>query len=182
MDAISALMDGELDDAQKNAQLERLRGDADSRERWDLFHVIGDALRGERMLSHDFARRIAERLATEPTVLAPRRSVVRKAATYALSLAASLSAVAMVAWVALAPTGLTSSRDLAGPVAAVVGQPAPATPIAPPASPVMVVSVPSGGTMNDYILAHQGFSPSTAIQGVAPYIRGVSAGQSSTQR
>jgi hypothetical protein len=29
--------------------------------------------------------------------------------------------------------------------------------------------------MNVYLLAHQGFSPSTAIQGVVPYIRTVSA-------
>jgi hypothetical protein len=27
--------------------------------------------------------------------------------------------------------------------------------------------------MNEYLLAHQGFSPSTAIQGLAPYIRSV---------
>jgi hypothetical protein len=31
--------------------------------------------------------------------------------------------------------------------------------------------------MNDYLLAHQGFSPSTAIQGLAPYIRSVSTTQ-----
>jgi len=29
--------------------------------------------------------------------------------------------------------------------------------------------------MNEYLMAHQGFSPSTAIQGLAPYIRTVSA-------
>jgi sigma-E factor negative regulatory protein RseA len=51
-----------------------------------------------------------------------------------------------------------------------------------PITPSAVVSVPSEGAMNNYILAHQGFSPSTAIQGVAPYIRGVSAGQSPAKR
>ena len=28
--------------------------------------------------------------------------------------------------------------------------------------------------MNEYLMAHQEFSPSTALQGVAPYIRSVS--------
>jgi hypothetical protein len=29
--------------------------------------------------------------------------------------------------------------------------------------------------MNEYLIAHQEFSPSTEIQGLAPYIRGVSS-------
>jgi sigma-E factor negative regulatory protein RseA len=37
-----------------------------------------------------------------------------------------------------------------------------------------VVTVSTDGRMNEYLLAHQGFSPSTAIQGLAPYIRSVS--------
>jgi hypothetical protein len=35
--------------------------------------------------------------------------------------------------------------------------------------------------MNEYFLAHQGFSPSTAIQGLAPYIRTVSASRPAAQ-
>jgi hypothetical protein len=31
--------------------------------------------------------------------------------------------------------------------------------------------------MNEYLIAHQEFSPSTAIQGLAPYIRSVSSAQ-----
>jgi hypothetical protein len=38
-----------------------------------------------------------------------------------------------------------------------------------------MTSVSSNGSMNEYLLAHQGFSPSTALQGLAPYIRSVSA-------
>jgi hypothetical protein len=36
--------------------------------------------------------------------------------------------------------------------------------------------------MNEYLIAHQEFSPSTAIQGLAPYIRGVSATQATKGR
>lgn len=180
MDRISALMDGELDRAQERQQLEHLRHDAELRERWELFHLIGDVLRGERMLSPEFSRRVAQRLATEPTVLAPRRGVNgRKAVRYALSAAASLAAAALVAWVALVPGGRNVPREMAQAPAPAAVAPAPvAVPIAPP----VMASAPSEGTMNDYILAHQGFSPSTAIQGVAPYIRGVSAAQSPAKR
>jgi sigma-E factor negative regulatory protein RseA len=31
--------------------------------------------------------------------------------------------------------------------------------------------------MNEYLIAHQEYSPSTAIQGLAPYIRTVSSAQ-----
>jgi hypothetical protein len=35
-----------------------------------------------------------------------------------------------------------------------------------------VVPLPSG--TNDYLLAHQGFSPRVSLQGMAPYVRTVS--------
>ena len=51
---------------------------------------------------------------------------------------------------------------------------------APPASAIQsaepqLVSSPSGDQMNEYLLAHQGVSPSSGLQGVAPYIRTISA-------
>jgi sigma-E factor negative regulatory protein RseA len=46
----------------------------------------------------------------------------------------------------------------------------------PAAAPAeQLASVPSDGKMNEYLIAHQEFSPSTEIQGLAPYIRGVSS-------
>ena len=88
--------------------------------------------------------------------------------TYALSAAASLSAVALVAWVALAPTAPL------GPQAGIAPGVKAFTPVSVEATS-QLASVPSEGRMNEYLLAHQGFSPSTAIQGLAPYIRSVSA-------
>jgi sigma-E factor negative regulatory protein RseA len=168
MDDMSALMDGELDSLQAQREIARLTGDAELRERWESFHVIGDAMRGDRLLSDGFSASLARRLAEEPTVLAPRRSTQpRRVATYALSAAASVSAVAFVGWVALSPNAPVGPQaDIAA--ANAVGTPG-TTAIAP------VASVSSDGHMNEYLLAHQGFSPSTAIQGLAPYIRSVSA-------
>src|SRR5689334_12095325 len=100
MERISALMDGELDAREADAQIARLKSDTDLRRGWDAFHVVGDALRGEPLLSARFAETFSRRLAQEPTVLAPRRARpgFRRAATYAMSAAASVSAVALVAW------------------------------------------------------------------------------------
>jgi sigma-E factor negative regulatory protein RseA len=169
MDGISALMDGELEAQDAQRQLARLKDDAELRDRWDTFHVIGDALRGERaLLSPQFTETLAKRLAEEPTILAPRRTISspKRATTYALSAAASLSAAALVAWVAVSPTvPLTPTANIA---------PAPGS-VLPVSAPAALASVPSEGRMNEYLLAHQGFSPSTALQGLAPYIRSVSA-------
>lgn len=165
MDKISALMDGELDEYRARELLARLRQDEDLARGWHTFHLIGDALRGERALSHGFDQRLSARLAGEPTVLAPRRSTVKRMTAYALSAAASLSAVALVGWVAFVNNPLAPQPELAK---------APNSPVATPAL-AQIASVPSDGKMNEYLLAHQEFSPSTAIQGLAPYIRGVSS-------
>ena len=165
MDQISALMDDELDAHEAELELARLKTDAERRSRWDVFHLVGDALRGEPVLSTRFGEAITRRLAEEPTVLAPRRtkSDLRRMTTYAMSAAASVSAVALVAWVALAPQPQENLALKAEPAAARIE---PARELA---------SVPSDGRMNEYLLAHESFSPSTALQGLAPYIRSVTA-------
>ena len=168
MEQISALMDGELDGREAEREVARLKAEAALRERWDEFHLIGDALRGEPLLSAGFNEALSKKLAAEPTVLAPRR-VNRPARmiTYAMSAAASVSAAALVAWVALAPTAPVADQF------AKAG--APRVEEASSGAAVQLANVPSDGRMNEYLLAHEGFSPSTALQGVAPYIRTVSA-------
>lgn len=170
MDKISALMDGELDDRQAREQFVRLKQDDELAGCWHTFHIIGDALRGEPVLSQGFSRRLADRLDGEPTVLAPRRSAVKRIATYALSAAASVSAVALVGWIAFVNNPFSPQAELAKAPASTPASPA-------PAAPTQLASVPSDGTMNEYLIAHQGFSPSTSIQGVVPYIRTVSGAQ-----
>lgn len=172
MDKISALMDGELEEHQARQIIAGIRQQGDLREHWDTFHLIGDAMRGDCRVSADFGSRIAQRLAQEPTILAPRRYTAKRVTAYALSAAASLSAVALVAWTALS----TSNPVVTQPQIAQVQPPIVTAPVA------QIVSLPSNGAMNEYLLAHQGYSPSTAIQGVVPYIRSVSAAQPALAR
>jgi len=165
---LSALMDGELDAAEATEAIAQLKKTDGLRSEWATYHLIGDALRQSVTMSH-IAQRVNERLATEPTVLAPRSLFslhlpMQKAKVFALSAAASVAAVAVVGWISfqtidqsqqnLAASNKTSSNVIAAST-----------------------SVPAPARMNDYLLAHQEFSPSTAMQGVAPYVRTVADSQ-----
>ena len=169
MNKISEWMDGELSEHETRAQVERLKHDPELRECWGVFHLIGDVMRGERALSGGFDGRVVKRLAEEPTVLAPRSPAARRVVTYALSAAASLSAVALVGWMAFFNNPLAPQPEIAQ-------APTPTTPAVLAPEP-QLASVPSDGTMNEYLIAHQEFSPSSEIQGLAPYIRSVSRSQ-----
>ena len=162
MEQTSALMDGELDARQAETEIARLKQDPEARSNWEMYHLIGGAMRGDRMVTGNVASRVSERLAEEPTVLAPRAKRPAPGVRYVLSAAASLSAVALVAWVAF------QSPVTPGEQAAVV-------PAVEPTPPTELVSVPSDGKVNDLLMAHQEFSPSTSLQGLAAYIRTISA-------
>ncbi len=162
-DRISALMDSELDDESAAATIDALGRDSGARHTWRTYQMIGDTLRDSRLLSGGFTARVAARLADEPTVLAPGRFAARQRTWYALSAAASLAAVSLVGWMAYAP-------QLPLPSAA-APQPAAVAQAMPEAQPVLV---PLPTAANDYLLAHQGFSPRMWLQGMAPYVRTVS--------
>ena len=157
---VSALMDGEVDESDLTQDLIRLRGDGGLRRTWDIYHLIGDTLRGHAAPA--FAARVSQRLAAEPTVLAPRRRAPRgKIARLAFSAAAGAAGVALVAWLALPvlkpePQQVTASAPRG----------------APPAAAAAAVTPVAVGVEN-YLLAHQSFSPAGAMQGVAPYVRTV---------
>jgi sigma-E factor negative regulatory protein RseA len=159
---LSAMMDDALADGERESCVRRLKEDDDLRTAWDVYHLIGDALRGHT--GPHVAERVRERLAVEPTVLAPqRREGVRpRLAWYPLAAAASVAAVALVGWLALPLFDLQGGTGTQT-VASVV-EPAPA--------PVPVLVPPAQGVA-DYLLAHQRFSPAIAMSGLAPYVRTV---------
>lgn len=166
MEQISALMDNELSAEDSRQVLLRLEDTPDARATWATYHLIGDVMRGQGA-ALNVTERVAAALRDEPTVLAPRRTArPGKALTFALSAAASVSAIAVVGWMAFSTgNAVNSPVELAKAV--------PSLPAVQSAEP-QLVSSPSGDQMNEYLLAHQGVSPSSGFQGVAPYIRTIS--------
>lgn len=168
-DRLSALMDGELDDKSAAEVIDALgrERERDALQTWRTYQLISDAMRQSRLLSQGFTARVAERLAAEPTILAPRALQREPRRWYALSAAASLAAVALVGWLAFAP------QPEVAPVAAPVAQ------VQPEVKP-NIVPLPTAA--NDYLLAHQGFSPRVSLQGMAPYVRTVAEHQPEPRR
>ncbi|HEY1288182.1 MAG TPA: sigma-E factor negative regulatory protein [Burkholderiales bacterium] len=168
-DRISVLMDGELDDRSAAQAIDALadgsQAEGEAREAWRTYHLISDALGKSRMLSAGFSARVAAALAAEPTVLAPRRLTVPREPRRWLALAAGVAAVSLVGWLGFAP-----QQAGVPPVAQ-----APKATLAPAVAKeanAAVVPLPSG--TNDYLLAHQAFSPRMSFQGMAPYALTVS--------
>ena len=162
---ISALVDDELEQREAAGPLNALKDEGELRDRWRSYHLIGDAMRDARMLSPGFAARVAARLAQEPTVMAPVRMAPapQRQRWQLLSAAASVAAVAMVGWIAFAP------QEAAPPVAK-----------APRQTEIVQVAPPDRA--DDYLYAHQGYSPRNSLQGVAPYVRMVSGDAGVTKR
>jgi sigma-E factor negative regulatory protein RseA len=82
--------------------------------------------------------------------------------------AASVAAVALVGWMALAPQ---PGRDS---VTAQVAQTPAVQAVLQPVVAFKPQTVPLPSAMPDYLLAHQGFSPRLSLHGMAPYARTVS--------
>jgi sigma-E factor negative regulatory protein RseA len=154
---ISILMDGELFEDEAESLFDHIKRGSDVHKDWEVYHLIGDVLRQPEHIHCGLSAKVRERLQDEPTVLAPRgRAIKQRMRTFALAAAASLSAVGVVAWMSLQ--------------------------ISPEVAPQMAmqqtalrpVSMQTRTDSNDYLIAHQEFSPSTDMNGSASYIRAVS--------
>jgi len=146
---ISALMDGELGTAEANPLLATIRENKALRQDWNDYHLIGDVLRQTVISPTDLADKISVRLKSEPTVLAPHKFAPRKREFIALSVAASFAAVALVALSSLkfsaiddAPDNLAAQSNLSSNTS---------------------VASQSNPSINEYLVAHQEFSPGTAL-------------------
>ncbi|MCH6584487.1 MAG: sigma-E factor negative regulatory protein [Proteobacteria bacterium] len=162
---ISALMDGELDNADIADTIAQIKKTEELRNEWATYHLIGDTLRQPEVVPIDIASNVSKRLATEPTVLAPRPPTKHKGRVFALSVAASMmTAVAVVVWMSMQTMDrpLKPITDKSVLQAAVQAEPT-----------IISASIPVPAQINDYLLAHGEFSPRTAMHGAVPYIRTV---------
>lgn len=162
---ISTLMDGELCGDEAEVLLAKIRLHPEAQQEWSTYHLIGDVLRQPDYLASNVSAAFLERLHAEPTVLAPHGKHDSKAGLFAMSAVASIMAIAWLAWLSL-----TINPEPAF-------QQAQRSNVLPNTSVLTNASFPASEQMNDYLLAHQEFSPGTDVRGAASYIRTVAARQ-----
>jgi len=135
---VSALMDGESSDQEAAQILGAMERDDALKTTWDEYHLIGDALRNNALLSVNVRKQVESRLAGEPTVLAPRakRPVVPlRMTTWAL--AATVTFAAVVGWQQLGKDSATGMQ------------------VTQVAHVVKPAEQPMGERDSSYLLAHQ---------------------------
>ncbi len=188
---ISVLADGELTDQHLDVALAALRQN-DALADWEIYHQIGDVLRSDDMalgLSAGFAARMAARLEAEPIIVAPATSNDRltvslpspetrtrhPAKRWAIPGMAAAAAMAVVAFVAtpqlmVAMKGEPASSDAARvaltEVESTANTASSASTVSASATEGLVLRDPR---IDDYLLAHQRFSPS--LYSAAQYAR-----------
>ncbi|MEZ0232957.1 MAG: sigma-E factor negative regulatory protein [Methylophilaceae bacterium] len=141
-DQVSALIDGELSLENAEHLFIAINGQGEAAESWTTYHLIGDVMRGNPIFKSDFSERLMQRLDVEPTVLAPRAKKPAVKTSMFWSVAASVTAVMFVGWVALQQQ-------------ANHGGDAPSVEIAQ-------------NVASEYVLAHQSFSPSGGAYYIQP--------------
>jgi negative regulator of sigma E activity len=162
-EALSCLIDGEIDRAECASILDRICADPRVRDQWALLHAAGDALRSSEVAalhSNAFVGRVAAALAGEPTILAPRALARRRYHRVLIPGAAVAAAVALLAVVAVPQ--LRGSGEM--PQVATV---TPAAPASEP-QPVEVARVPE---LERYLRAHRELAGSLVMPQSTPYLR-----------
>jgi len=185
LELISALADGQLMGEDFALALSVCDHDAEARERWEAYHLIGDVLRAPGMTAPDrdagFVRRLNARLAQEPALVAATLSTFAPEVTMPVGAAgevqrreaandsslrwklvagfASITAVAAIAW--NAGSGLLS----------------PAPQLARQEVPQQVLVVSDQGTMvrdarmQELLAAHKQFGGTSALQAPSGFLR-----------
>jgi sigma-E factor negative regulatory protein RseA len=141
---LSSLMDGELEADEARRAIRGCCGNEALKEKWQAYHLIGEAMRGEGPCRGLATRRIMDALEREPTVLAPRLRLGASAGRVAFAAAASVATVAVVGWIGIQDRGTSAGPSLASTDASV---PATKSAAAPNVVPLQ--------TMNEYVAFHR---------------------------
>jgi len=159
---LSALIDGETENHELPGVLKALKSTPAMRDAWSEYHLIGDVLRGEPELDRDVTSTVMQRLTEEPVVLAPSLGRQSGWQRPLAALAASIAGVAVVGWLAMAPSRVPDQPLVAS------AEPVSAEPVSQRGEPL------AASDIQEYLLAHQANAPGLRLQGGSQNIRTVS--------
>lgn len=71
-ESISALMDAELEEPDSIEILKNLKLNEELQQVWDEYHLIGDAIRSNSLLTINVREQVSSKIQAEPIVFAPR--------------------------------------------------------------------------------------------------------------
>lgn len=151
-EALSRLIDGEVDEAECRRLLERLCNDESAQREWTLLNVACDALRSSEVAalhSEGFVARVRNALAAEPAIVAPVRRppanrFVRRIVLPAAAVAAAVVVLGVVALPQLRGPGLPATE---------VAHKATATPA--PATTLVADGIVRSAELEAYLEAHR---------------------------
>jgi sigma-E factor negative regulatory protein RseA len=168
---ISELQDGELDAAGTARLVDAMAGDPDLRGTWERYHAIGLAIRGESV--HASRRGVAdvvrERIAHEPTVLAPRRNDAKRPTTKRPIAGIALAAAAAFLAVFVAPglfDGVSSLPSVPATAPTFAAQP---DVVVIPAKRWDLEHPELANKLDLFLVTHQETAPTTGAKGMLPY-------------
>ncbi|HRP75396.1 MAG TPA: sigma-E factor negative regulatory protein [Rhodocyclaceae bacterium] len=181
-DELSALLDGDLDEASARPVFESIRRDPALVEKWNAYCLIGDALRGDAAGFSDVSERVMARIRGEPTLLAPPATAAAEQRApgwrSAMPVAASVMGVAAVGLVAFTlysqPDDQLRHATAPGSVQTVER--------APVRSVVPVTSADREDAHRKYVFVHQAMSGGGPIPGAVQYVRTVSEARGDVRR
>lgn len=154
-EALSSLIDGELDEAECRRLLERLCRDESAQREWTLLNLACDALRSSEVAalhSAGFMTRVRSALAAEAPIVAPvSRPRAGRLTRRVLLPAAAMAGAAVV-------LGVVALPQLLGPAtpAKALARKEPATvPVAPPAPASQEQGIVRSAELEAYLEAHR---------------------------
>ena len=172
---VSAFMDGELGDDAAGEVVRHCGASVALSDEWSLYHCIGDVMRSEDMSCHSnrLESAVAARLASEPHLLAPAPArMANPTLRRHVSLAAAVSAVAILTYLALPQWNVQSDQTaaLASPALSQMDSAlrVPATGALPDVhATVAKNSVVAGAprVLSEYLAAHRQYSGGLALGG-----------------
>lgn len=77
-DQLSALIDGELDIESSEHLITSAKSGGELKTAWVSYHLIGDAMRGDKALRQDFTSRVMLAIEAEPIILLPKSALENK--------------------------------------------------------------------------------------------------------